>query len=132
MSYRIIEVDGTDPDVSHRLRSYNSMVPEWPALEEHHLKNGFWWIFYSDFGFGRPVGFCGMVPFVPCEQVGYLKRCYILPEHRGNGLHIRSMFVREAKAKSLGWRQLVSECTSVQSAGNFRKAGYAAVIPEQK
>jgi hypothetical protein len=39
---------------------------------------------------------------------------------------------REARAKALGWTQLVSETTSVQSAGNFIKAGYSPFEPEQK
>ena len=129
-AYRINEVDGTDPDEAHTIRRFNAMV-DWPELTDHHLQSGYWWLIHSDFGFGRPIGFAGMVPFTPFCDVGYLKRCYVSPEHRGNGLQMRTMYVREAKAKRLGWKQLVSECTSVQSAGNFIKAGYSPTVPEQ-
>ena len=127
--YRISEVDGTDE--ARTIRDFNSLVEEWPAISPSHLHRGYWWIIHDEFGFGRPVGFCGLVPFTPFCDVGYLKRCYILPEHRGNGLQIRCMYVREEKAKRLGWKQLVSECTSVQSAGNFIKANYTPTLPEQ-
>ena len=126
--YSINEVDGTDPDIAYLIHHFNSMVPGWPAIEPRHLQRGYWWLVQSD----DTVGFAGMVPFVPCMGVGYLKRAFVQPEHRGTGLQIRSMFVREAKAKKLGWTQLVSETTNVQSAGNFIKAGYSPFEPEQK
>jgi GNAT superfamily N-acetyltransferase len=129
--YRIIEIDGTDPHDANLIRQFNEMVPEWPALSDNHLQRGYWWVIYADFGAGRGAGFAGMVPMDPFPA-GYLKRCFIHPEHRGNGLQIRCLSVREDKAKKLGWKQLVSETTSVQSAGNFIKAGYSPCEPEQK
>lgn len=131
-AYRINEVDATDPDEARTIRRFNDAVADWPPLSDDHLQRGYWWLIHTDFGFGRPIGFCGMVPFTPFLDTAYLKRCYILPEHRGNGLQIRTMSVRENKAKRLGWKQIVSECTSVQSAGNFIKAGYSPCAPEQK
>lgn len=128
--YRITEIDGTDSDDAHTIRRFNAMVPDWPIIEPRHLQMGYWWTI-TDTNDSQ-VGFSGMVPFEPFQNVGYLKRCYVLPEHRGNGLQMRTMLTREAKAKKLGWLQLVSECTSVQSAGNFIKAGYSPCDPEQK
>ncbi len=127
MTYSITEVDATYPDEAYLIRHFNGMVLDWPPLTDDHLQRGYWWLIQSM----ETVGFCGMVPFTPFCDVGYLKRCYILPEHRGNGLQIRSMYVREEKAKRIGWKQLVSECTSVQSAGNFIKANYTPTLPEQ-
>jgi hypothetical protein len=126
--YELREVSGAAPEIADALRYLNSHEPTFPPLTDDHLANGFWWLIESD----ETVGFTGMVPFLPFAGVGYLKRCYVNPLHRGNGLQIRSLFVREARAKKLGWKQLVSETTSIQSAGNFVKAGYEAVIPEQK
>lgn len=129
-SYRINEVDATDPDEAHTIRRFNAMMPEWPAIEDHHLQRGYWWLIHCDFGFGRPVGFAGMVPFTPFLGVGYLKRCYV--EHRGAGLQTLAIQTREEKARRLGWKQLVSETTSIPSAANFRKLQYSEIIPEQK
>ncbi len=126
--YSINEVDGTDPCTAYLLHHFNSLVPEWPALEPQHLHRGYWWLIQSD----RTVGFAGLVPFEPFPGVGYLKRALVHPEHRGNGLQIRSMSVREDKARKLGWKLLVSETTNIQSAGNFIKAGYSPAAPEQK
>jgi hypothetical protein len=126
--YHIEEVDATDPREASTIRYFNAMVPDWPPLTDHHLQNGHWWIINAT----NAAGFTGMVPFTPFCGVGYLKRCYISPEHRGNGLQIRSLFIREAKAKGLGWKQLISETTNIASAGNFIKAGYSPTVPEQR
>ncbi len=127
MKYRINEVDATDPDHAHVIRHFNAMVPDWPALTDDHLQRGYWWLIQSD----ETAGFAGMVPMTPFAGVGYLKRAYVLPEHRGQGLQLRSIFLREMKAKKIGWKQLVSETTNIHSAGNFVKAGYSPVLPEQ-
>lgn len=128
MTYRINEVDGTDPDEANLIRHFNKMVLGWPALSDAHLQSGYWWLIYSD---GRPIGFAGLVLFLPGGLVGYAKRCYIEPSARGNGLQIRTLFVREAKAKRLGMKQIVSETTDITSAGNFVKAGFQPFVPEQ-
>jgi GNAT superfamily N-acetyltransferase len=129
MNYTIREVDGIEQaETIHRL---NRMVPEtFPELQPRHLEDGFWWLAYDD---RLPIGFAGMVPFEPFPGVGYLKRAYVLPEHRGHGLQQRFLFLREAKALSLGWHLLASECAvdNRSSARSFGRAGYEKSIPEQ-
>jgi L-amino acid N-acyltransferase YncA len=128
MPYIISEVDGTaHQDV---LTAFNKLVPEWPLLESRHFSDGYWWFVSLD---GVQIGFAGLVPFSPVDNYGYLKRCYIGPDHHGHGLQYRLMVARELKAKQLGWTHLVSEChaTNLWSANNFRKAGFSLVEPEQ-
>jgi len=127
--YAIIEVNGME--CAETIRHFNSLAPEtFPALKRRHLSEGFWWFaFYET----EAVAFAGLVPMEPFPNVGYLKRCYVLSDHRGNGLQRQLMKVREDKARSLGWHLLASETVvhNVPSARNFRAAGYEQVTPEQ-
>lgn len=129
MPYRVMEVDGEEQAVTiHRL---NGLAPEtFPPLSPHHLTDGFWWIAYLN---AEAVAFAGMVEMIPFQNVAYLKRAYVLPDHRGHGLQSRFMTLREAKAKSLGWTHLVSECGADNhaSAANFSRAGFTRCDPEQ-
>jgi len=129
MPYRIHEVDG----VAHQdvLTAFNKLVVEWPPLEQRHFTDGYWWLVSLD---GIQIGFAGMVPLAPFENYGYLKRCYVGPDHHGHGLQYRLMCARELKARQLGWTHLVSECaaSNTHSAANFRKAGFELCEPEQR
>jgi len=115
------------------LNYLNAQAPDrFPALEARHLNDGHWWLVRT---WDRTiVGFAGLVEMFPFEATGYLKRAYVTPEHRGNGLQVKLMKLREAKARELGWRALVSECAGDNSvsAGNFIKCGFTVVDPEQK
>lgn len=126
--YLFREVDSLDPNVAAALHRFNSLAPEtFPALQSRHLIRGHWWLVHLG---EEPVAFAGLDPI---PSVGYLKRAYVLPEHRGHGLQLRLMYTREVKARRLGWRQLVSECGpgNARSAANFLKAGFEPVDPEQ-
>jgi GNAT superfamily N-acetyltransferase len=127
-SYQIQEVDGIA--FFDTINSFNKLVPEWPALQQRHFTRGYWWLAYLE---ETPVAFAGLVPFEPIPNTGYLKRCYVYPEHHGQGLQIRLMAVRELKARQLGWTHIVSECreSNKYSAANFIKAGYSQCEPEQ-
>lgn len=130
--YKILEVVGTAPATEEIIHRMNGLAPEiFPPLTPDHLANGFWWLAYLD---EEPVAFAGLVPFEPFPNVGYLKRAYVLPDHRGHGLQLRLMTTRELKARELGWSLLVSECRSsaAHSAANFCRAGFARVDPEQR
>jgi GNAT superfamily N-acetyltransferase len=130
--YRIREVAGRDRMVAAVLHGFNALAPEcFPPLEPRHLERGHWWIVYHS---GVPAAFAGMVPFEPFPGVGYLKRAYVMPKHRGHGLQRALLTTREAKARHLGWTLLVSECAAdnLPSARNFAAAGYAQAEPEQR
>ena len=128
MSYQIREVDGVA--FSDTINAFNKLVPEWPVLQQRHFTKGYWWLAYLE---ERPVAFAGLVPFEPIPNIGYLKRCYVNPDHHGHGLQFRLMAARESKAKQLGWTHLVSECrvNNKYSTANFTKAGFIQCEPEQ-
>ena len=128
MSYQIQEVDGVT--FSDTINAFNKLVPEWPALQPRHFTKGYWWLAYLE---ETPVAFAGLVPFEPIPNIGYLKRCYVNPDHHGHGLQLRLMVARESKAKQLGWTHLVSECrvNNKHSTANFTKAGFVQCEPEQ-
>lgn len=125
--YRFVEVDGDQ--YSEVLRCMNAMEPSWPDLTDDHLSCGWWWISKDDHGV--LCGFAGLTPFDPMVGVGYLKRAYVSPDHRGHGLQLRMIEARIAKAKEIGWHQLVTETTNPRSAHNLRLAGFEACDPEQ-
>jgi GNAT superfamily N-acetyltransferase len=126
--YQIHEVDGVT--FSDTINAFDKLVPQWPALQQRHFATGYWWLAYLEEG---PVAFAGLVPFEPFPNIGYLKRCYVNPDHHGHGLQFRLMVARESKAKQLGWTHLVSECrvNNKYSTANFTKAGFIQREPEQ-
>jgi GNAT superfamily N-acetyltransferase len=127
--YQISEVDG--PANEELIRSFNARIAEWPTLQSRHIDDGFWWVATLE---DEPVAFAGLVWFEPCFGVGYLKRCFVLPDHHGHGLQYRLLIARELKAKQLGWTMLLCECSAENrwSAANFLKCGFQRVDPEQK
>jgi GNAT superfamily N-acetyltransferase len=128
MSYEISEIDGTT--FVSLIYNFNQQVPEWPKLKPQHYTNGYWWIVNFNL---EPVAFAGLVPFHPFSKTGYLKRCYVSPEHRGKGLQRKLLTIREKKARQLGWTLMVSDCGNGNqgSIKNFDKAGYTVCEPEQ-
>lgn len=130
MSYVITEVDGV---VSSGLLHYlNSLNPGFPPLHDKHLRHGYWWV-AQEIKSTSFVGFAGMVPMAPFEDVGYMKRAFVVPAHRGHGLQCRFMVAREAKASEIGWTMLVGECDGDNhaSARSFEKRGFTRCEPEQ-
>ncbi len=130
MTYAVREVDG----VLHAdtIERFNAMAPDaFPSLEARHYADGYWWLTYWR---GEPVAFAGLVPFEPFEGIGYCKRCLVTPDHYGHGLQSNLLRIRIEKAQRLGWWQLVSDCAAGNSysAGNFRKAGFRCIDPEQR
>jgi GNAT superfamily N-acetyltransferase len=130
MLYSIHEVDGATH--AAMIDTFNKLAPDrFPPLEPRHYTDGYWWLAYLE---ETPVAFAGMVPLEPFPNIGYLKRCYVLPDHHGHGLQFRLMATRELKARQLGWTHLVSECgrDNTWSANNFRRAGFDPCEPEQR
>jgi GNAT superfamily N-acetyltransferase len=129
-TYAIIEVDPRDDTVVRQIHAFNRSEPSFPELQPRHFHHGYWWFAYRH---GEPVGFAGLVPMVPFPGVGYLKRAYVLPEARGNGLQRQFLFTRETMARCLGWSMLTAECSAgnITSANNFLACGYDPFEPEQ-
>jgi hypothetical protein len=126
----IKEVDG----VGHAmvLRYLNAQEPSFPALKDHHLENGHWWV--ARLTLGRDfVGFAGLVPMTPFDGYWFCKRAYVVPVHRGGGLQRMFLRLREDKAVTLGARALVGECAGDNrpSENNFLKSGFMHTSPEQ-
>lgn len=128
-AHQIEEIDGVA--FAELLRNLNAQEPSrFPALQPRHFASGYWWLARA--ADRTIVGFAGLVPMVPFPGVGYLKRAYVSPAHRGRGLQREFMKVREARARQLGWGLLVSECAdNPHSEANFRRAGYEQCEPEQ-
>src|ERR1700730_1485349 len=104
--YQLREVNCSHIRFAAVIYGFNSLVPEWPRLLKRHLERGYWWLVGIDWE--DPVAFAGMVPMEPFPNIGYLKRAYVLPAHRGHGLQRKLLAVREAKARELGWTLLIS------------------------
>ena len=124
--YRIREVDGHDDEIAemladiHRLTFFNAAaIPdfEW----------GRWWMAYHR---DDPVAFAGIGPSIRAANAGYFCRVGVLERHRGNELQVRLMRALEARARSIGWRCIISDTTdNPPSANNFIRAGYRLYRP---
>lgn len=130
--YIIDEVDAVaSSDIIH---FFNGLATDiFPPLTDQHLSQGYWWLVF--WGKSKVVGFSGLVPFFGVgDGVGYLKRAYVLPEHRGQGLQLRFIHRRERKAKELGWSLLVTETSgdNLPSQHSMMRAGFVSFIPEQQ
>jgi GNAT superfamily N-acetyltransferase len=124
--YRIRNVDGQDEDISdtlgelHRLTFFDSApIPD--------FEFGHWWMAYSQH---MPVAFAGLIPSTRAENAGYFCRVGVLRDHWGKALQVRLMRAVEARARSNGWRWIVSDTTeNIPSANNFIRAGYRLYRP---
>ena len=128
--YRIREVDATDEENAEIIRDQNAIVDAtFPHLTDDELERGYWWLAYEG---ERPVAFAGLIQARGSNDTGYFKRAGVLPCARGNGLQLRLMRARIAKAKKLGWTWIVSESTgTAHSANNFILAGFKVYYPAE-
>lgn len=127
MTYRIREVDATDDDVADTIRDLHTLTffDEAPLPDTGY---GFWWLAYKD---NEPVGFSGVVQSTLAPDACYLKRTGVLHEHRGHGLQKRFTRAREAKAKRVGWKRIITDTTdNPSSANNLIAAGYKTFVPD--
>lgn len=87
---------------------------------------GWWWVAYEG---ENPVAFAGLQAQ---EGVGgYLVRCGVLKSHRGRGLQGKLLRLREAKAKSLGFKSVTTTTyANPASSNNLIAAGYRMYSPE--
>jgi GNAT superfamily N-acetyltransferase len=129
LTYWITQVDG----MAHAdlLNFMNSLEPAFPPLKSRHLAKGLWWL--AQIEDGTVIGFAGLVMMTPFTGVGYLKRGYVLPDHRGHGLQRSFIRKREEIARHIGLTMLATECAAANlaSQANLRQEGFEECDPEQ-
>lgn len=88
---------------------------------------GHWWVAYQD---GSPVGYAGVKRSTRWLDAMYLCRAGVLALARGQGLQKRLIRVREAKAKALGMRWLVTDTfQNPASANSLISCGFKMFTP---
>lgn len=124
MSYLIREVDGSD-NIDILAELHETCFRD--EAEQADYDVGFWWLAYFE---KEPIGFAGLTPSQLGFNCGYLKRSGVLVEHQGHGLQKRLIRVREAKAKKLGWKRLVTDTTDNPASSNsLYRAGFKLFAP---
>lgn len=133
MVYRIREVDGADEDVVDILRDLHDECfgDTAPNLNSTDIDRGHWWLAFAIDERRDVAGFCGLTPTYADPTLGYLKRAAVRKEHRGAGLQRRFVRVREAKARRLGFRAIITDTSdNPSSANNLIRCGYRIFAPE--
>jgi len=108
-----------------RLQSHT--FPCDPALNPYA---GYWWIAKED---NTPIAFAALLNVPSWENTGYMARCGVLHEFRGQGLQRKFLKHREEYAKKLGMvRVITTTFDNPVSANNLIQHGYLTYIPQQK
>ncbi len=98
-----------------------------PGLEPYPKQGAYWWIAEDRLGVCAFAGlkFCG-------HHTGFLCRVGVEKDYRGQGLHKKLIRVREAKARKLGWKWLITYCSyyNLKSANNLLACGYKLYSPQ--
>lgn len=88
---------------------------------------GYWWIAWKA---DKPVGFAGLRMTANTPRTAYLHRSGVMQRHRGHGLQVRFIRIREAKARELGMDRMVTDTTdNVPSSNSLIRAGYRLFTP---
>lgn len=100
-----------------------------PGDEPYDKVGSVWWIAYEG---KTPVGYAGIKRWG--STMAFLCRAGVLKEYRGRGLHARLLRVREAWAKRLGLKTLITYTApfNLQSANNLIRAGFVLYKPEEE
>ncbi|HYA07750.1 MAG TPA: GNAT family N-acetyltransferase [Xanthobacteraceae bacterium] len=127
--YSVLAADGADRDVGALLHDMHEEVFDGSA-PPIAPKEGYWWIAWKG---NNPVGFAGLRLSQSTPGTGYLHRAGVLPRHRGNGLQVRFIRLREAMARKLGMSRMVTDTTdNIPSANSLIRAGYRLFTPVQQ
>lgn len=125
MSYTIrqVELDEEVRDIINRMD--RACFP----VDELCDKSGCaWWLVYDESY--TVVGFAGVKPSSQWDDAGYLCRAGVMPKHRGQGLQLRMIKVRQRYARRQGWNWLVTDTTNnIGSANNLIRAGFLLYEP---
>jgi GNAT superfamily N-acetyltransferase len=127
VTYRIREVDGDDDDTAltlhalHEIVLHNAAPPITPEV-------GWWWLAYAD---DLAVAFAGFQASAREPTLGYLCRSGVVKPHRGHGLQLRLIKVRENKARKLGMTGMVTDTyDNPASSNSLIRAGYKLYRPQ--
>ncbi len=127
-SYTIRAVNAQDDTVARILRDMHAKVFD-DTAPQIEPGEGHWWIAWMG---DEPAGFAGLL-LSKTPETGYLHRSGVLPPHRGNGLQVKLIRAREAKARELGLKRMVSDTTdNIPSANSLIRAGYRLFSPVSK
>lgn len=125
--YKIRIVDADDDDVADTLADLHRLT-FFDAANLPKFGVGAWWLVYHG---DAAVAFAGVVPSTHVRNGGYFSRVGVLQRHRGRGLQRRLTRAIEAKARRIGWDNIVSDTTdNPVSANNFIQSGYRLYEPE--
>jgi GNAT superfamily N-acetyltransferase len=77
----------------------------------------------------RPVGCCALQPFPPPDTAAELKRMYVIPEARGQGIAARLLADAERTATTLGHTEMRLETAVHQpeAIALYTRAGYTPI-----
>lgn len=126
--YRILAVDGDDPDIKEEITFLHKVCFAAGGVEE--TDTGWWWIVYDESN--RPVAFAGMKASNWYDDRIYLCRSGVHPDHRGHGLQRKLIHTRLRKARALGFKTAVTDTIhgNHHSANNLIACGFRMFQPE--
>jgi GNAT superfamily N-acetyltransferase len=98
-----------------------------PYDTPYDTNHGYWWIATQD---GISCGFAGLVYSSRWSDCGYLVRCGVLSDYRGQGLQKKFIRVRIRQAKALGLKWLItSTYDNPASANSLISCGFKMFNP---
>ena len=104
-----------------------------PSDHRPVLENSLWWVVWHG---KEPVGYAGLRVCEGTQNagLGFLSRAGVVAKHRGKGLQRRLIRAREAEARALGLKELVTyvahwNCASINS---LAACGYRHYRPATK
>jgi GNAT superfamily N-acetyltransferase len=124
VTYRVRRVDADDYADELRAMHDVAFADDTPKPT---LEGATWWIaFYEDV----PAGFAALKPSIGEPGAGYLYRCGVLKEHRGNSLQRRLIQARVNWARLQGMTALRTDTTdNPRSSNNLIHAGFRVFTP---
>jgi GNAT superfamily N-acetyltransferase len=123
---RITRADVTRPEISAALKKLQATT--FPGDIPAPLNRGWWWLVWDS---GLPVAFAALAPVPSWTDAGYLARCGVVESHRGIGLQRKLIAKREAFAKSIGLRRVITTTyNNPRSANNLIAKQYKTYEPQ--
>jgi GNAT superfamily N-acetyltransferase len=128
LRYRITRVDGTDEETAELIKEMHTTCFRGSAPQAEP-ESDYWWIAYHG---TEPAAFAALAEAYATPNLGYLKRSGVLPQHRGRGLQLRLIRVRERAARKMGCDGMISDTTDNPASSNtLIRAGYRIFKPQR-